>query len=62
MKITDKIEKVHPNIDQGYVFFAVSGTLLPDKSAVFVVLRSVTMLSLLVTLRAFMMKKTYFRL
>jgi hypothetical protein len=35
VKVTDKIEKVHPDIDQGYGFFAVSRTLLPDKSAVF---------------------------
>jgi hypothetical protein len=36
VKVTDKIEKVHPDIDQEYGFFAVSGTLLSDKSAVFV--------------------------
>jgi hypothetical protein len=34
VKVTDKIEKVHVDIDQGYGFFAVSETLLPDKSAV----------------------------
>lgn len=36
VKVTDGIEKVHPDIDQGYGFFAVSDTLFPDKSSAFV--------------------------
>ncbi|HYA83525.1 MAG TPA: serine protease [Candidatus Bathyarchaeia archaeon] len=36
VKVTDEIEKVHPDIDQGYGFFAVSDILFPDKSSAFV--------------------------